>query len=331
MGAEPEPPEPDEPQDADDRGRDGRGGGNGEPADDAQPMDARASDDAGTSDGVESSDTELSEFLLWPRRPGAALRTAGQRGEYFKDVPDLQRAPLAPPSPVAAQPEWAGVRRQVARTFNRVGGLMRAVSVRVGVEPAAGLAVWYVESAGRAHTPNRALIRFENHLLFRRWGRNNLAAYNRHFRHGGHQGQPGKPWKNHQFRETADGPFRAVHGDQAREYQVLEFASRLAGRELALSCISIGGPQILISNHALIGYASGQAMYDAFQASERWQVLGFFDFCRHRRAPRRGDLFIHMRDRNWRKFARFYNGAGQTEKYGSRIGNAYAHARGLGG
>ena len=54
------------------------------------------------SDGVESSDTELSEFLLWPRRPGAALRTAGRAWRVLKDVPDLQRAPLAPPSPVAA-------------------------------------------------------------------------------------------------------------------------------------------------------------------------------------------------------------------------------------
>ena len=207
---------------------------------------------------------------------------------------------------------------------------MRAVARQVGIEPAAAMAVWHVESAGRAHTPGQALIRFENHLLFRRWGKNHQALYNQHFSHGGHHGGPGQPWEHHKFRDTPSGPFRTFHGNQALEYTVLELASRLAGRELALSCISIGGPQILISNHAMIGYPSGQAMYDAFQRSERWHVLGFFDFCRHRPAPRRGDMFVYLRGRNWRKFAQYYNGSGQIDLYGGRIGNAYSHARAIG-
>jgi hypothetical protein len=36
--------------------------------------------------------------------------------------------------------------------------------------------------------------------------------------------------------------------------------------------ISIGGPQILGSNYRMIGHPSPQAMYDAFQADERYHL-----------------------------------------------------------
>jgi hypothetical protein len=203
------------------------------------------------------------------------------------------------------------------------------VASDAAIEVPAALAVWQVESGGRRHVPNRAVIRFENHLLYRRWGKHHQEAYDRHFRHGGHRGRPGRPWENHEFRERDAEPFRSVHLDQESEYRALALARRLAGEATALLSISIGGPQILVANYRLIGYSSPREMYDAFQSGERAQVLGFFDFCRHRPAPQPGDLLAYLRDRRWAEFARYYNGPGQVERYSGRIRNAYEHARQL--
>ncbi len=242
----------------------------------------------------------------------------------------MRSAPLASATPLAIDKTWTSVRQRIAATYNRLGGLMRAIASEVSVQIPAVLAIWYVESGGRAHTKDKAIIRFENHILFRRWGQANPATYNQHFRHGGHDGEPGKAWENHKFRESPSEPFRTFHGSQELEYRVLALASRLAGEETALLCISIGGPQILISNFHMIGYRSPKGMYDAFQASERYHVLGFFDFCRQREAPTRGDLLRYLREQNWAQFARYYNGPGQVEKYGGHIRNAHEHARALG-
>lgn len=91
----------------------------------------------------------------------------------------------------------------------------------------------------------------------------------------------------------------------------------------------MGGPQILGSNHQLIGYPSPRAMYDAFQADERAHVLGFFDFCQQTNAPARGNLLRYLRERRWADFARYYNGPGQVSTYGAWIQAAYDQARAL--
>jgi hypothetical protein len=256
-----------------------------------------------------------------PTRP-AAPPTAGA---YFKDDPLLARAALAPRTPIAIDRQWPAVRRALATAYNRLGGLIGALAGQTGIEVPAVLAIWQIESGGRQHMPGRAIIRFENHLFYRNWGQSNQALYNQHFRHGGYAGQPGRSWQGHEFRASAG--FQPVHsGQQATEYRALELASRLAGQDLALRSISIGGPQILVSHYQLIGYASPRAMHDAFQADERAHVLGFFDFCRHTRAPSRGDLLRYLRERRWQDFARYYNGPGQVAAYGGHIQQAYGQA-----
>jgi hypothetical protein len=259
-------------------------------------------------------------------RPTSAPRASAT---YFKNSPNLQRVPLQPARPISIDRQWPSARRMIASTYNRLGGLMQAVASEAGSEVAAVLAVWHVESGGRTHTVNRAIIRFENHLLYRRWGARNESTYRQYFRHGGHAGEPGKSWENHKFRENAAEPFRAFHGSQDLEYRVLAVARRLAGEEAALQCISIGGPQIVVSNYRLIGYSTPGEMYRAFQAGERAHVLGFFDFCRHKSAPRAGALLLYLQNRQWDNFARYYNGPGQVSTYGGRIQNAYEHAQQL--
>jgi hypothetical protein len=262
--------------------------------------------------------------------PAPAPAPAPVPGQFVKDAPQLRAITLAPARPVAVESGWSSTLKSLAGAYNRLGGLMGALAAQLGIEVRAMLAVWYVESAGRAHVPGRAIIRFENHLLWRAWGEANAATYDRYFKHGGHAGVPGQSWENHAFRESPDQAFRPLHSQQADEYAVLAVATRLAGETVALQCISIGGPQILGSNHRLLGYATPRTMYDAFQADERWHVLGFIDYCRGRDAPGRGDLIRHLAAHDWRSFARYYNGSGQVDYYGGRIGDHYALAGQIG-
>ena len=242
---------------------------------------------------------------------------------FYKDAPALRNAPLTPASAIP-EPS-SGMAKALAKTYNRLGGLMSALASQLSVEVPSILAVWYVESGGRVHTPGRAVIRFENHLFFRLWGKAHPDVYDRHFRHGGRNGVAGKSWQNHQFRDNPSKPFEACHKTgQSHEYRVLDFSRRLDD-EAALKSISIGGPQILINNYRILGYASPLAMYEAFQNSERYHVLGFVDFCARR--YKAGGMFKALREHDWRTFARGYNGAGQVDAYAAKLLKAYNTAK----
>jgi len=238
---------------------------------------------------------------------------------FFKDSPLLNRVPLA--SSIVISRTWPTIRRELAKTYNRVGGLIRALAKEVGIDVPSVLAVWHIESGGQPHTVGFAIIRFENHKFYEHWGKYNASVYNQHFRF-----DPNAKWKHHQFRENTSKPFQNVHDGQAREYQALNFAIRLAGENPALQSISIGGPQILGENYRTLGYSSPREMYDAFQHSERAHVLGFFDFCLHAPKPRPGDLMRYLHARQWQKFAKYYNGPGQVTAYAKRFAEAYSQA-----
>lgn len=250
-------------------------------------------------------------------------------GTYYKDMPTLQRVALAPARPVAIDSSWPAARRELATTYNRIGGLLDAIATQLQVDTAAVLAVWQQESGGQEHTVNRAIIRFENHKLFDRWGDENTDEYDDHFQHGGRAPQTGAScdarWKCHRFRNGTSVPWSTLHPSghsqsgtfvQDLQYAALERATALAGEDVALQCISYGGPQIMGSNYALIGYDSPRAMNDAFQAGERAQVLGFADFVQYKgNDDTRGRLVELMRDHDWAEFRRIYNGSasGGTE------------------
>lgn len=265
------------------------------------------------------------EAYVAARPPAAPPVATAPLAGFFKDVPALQNAPLTPLNLV---PEPSSeMARALARTYNRLGGLMSALASQLGVEVPAILAVWYVESHGRVHTPGRAVIRFENHVFFNLWGKTHSDVYDRHFRHGGRNGVPGEGRQKHQFRDDPAKPFEASHkkkNGQSHEYRVLGFARRLSD-EAALKSISIGGSQIKIENFRMLGYATPLAMYEAFQNSERYHVLGFVDFCARR--YKAGGMFKALREHDWRTFARGYNGAGQVEVYAAKLLKAYNTAK----
>ncbi len=237
---------------------------------------------------------------------------------FFKDKPALIAAALAPAkSYTSPLPAANSVLGRLARTYNALGGLIDTLADQTGIDPVAVLAVWYVESGGRSFTPGKPIIRFENHKFFQFWGHDHAAEFDQHFQFGGHAGISGTSSKNHKFRAADAGPFATFHGDQGKEYEVMEFAAKIANREEACLSMSVGGPQIMGFNHAVCGYPSATALFDAFANDQRWHVLGFFDFVQS------NGLLDNIQKQQWVKFGDRYNGDGAT--YGPLIADAFGN------
>jgi hypothetical protein len=237
---------------------------------------------------------------------------------FFKDKPSLASAALTPDKSYKAPlPPSGSVLGRLARTYNALGGLIETLAAQTGIDPVAVLAVWYVESGGRSFTAGKPIIRFENHKFFQFWGHDHAGQFDQHFQFGGHAGISGGSSKNHKFRAATAGPFATFHGDQGKEYEVMDFAAGIANREEACLSMSVGGPQIMGFNHAPCGYPSATALFDAFASDQRWHVLGFFDFVQS------NDLLDDIRQQKWVQFGAHYNGDGPT--YGPLIAAAFSN------
>ena len=71
-------------------------------------------------------------------------------------------------------------------------------------------------------------------------------------------------------------------------------------------------------NHQVCGYANANDLRIAFNTDERWQVLGFYDFCDS------NNILRFIQKHRWKDFAAAYNGESNREVYGTRISNAFA-------
>jgi hypothetical protein len=242
---------------------------------------------------------------------------------FFKDDPGLQAAPLpaAPPIPEAGMTE---LQKKLAGTYNRIGGLLGTLGAEAHISPRAVVAVWQVESGGMDFVADHPILRFENHKFFDHWGQHHADRFDRHFQFGGRNGIPGKPWTQQKWRPEPTGDWRVFHGNQAKEYEVFDFARGIADDEAACLSSSFGGPQILGQNFGQLGYADAAALFQAFKQSERWHVCGFFDFCSS------NGLLGHIQAEHWVPFAAGYNGGGQADSYGANIKAAFDAAAGIG-
>jgi len=240
----------------------------------------------------------------------------------------LATLPLAPETtrllPLPAQP----AQRPVARAWNRYGGLLEPVCARLDLDVACALAVLCAESGGSGFAADgRLKIRLEAHLFRRELqavASAFLPAFAQHFCH-----DAAKPWLAQQFRPDPQQAWVAIHSTQSREWEALEFA-RAWCEPAALRATSMGAPQILGANHAVIGYAAPRAMLDSFAApetGERAQLLALFDFLQFARPQQQ--LLARLRERDFVAFARLYNGPGQAQEYARRIEDQAAIWRNL--
>ncbi|HZS07617.1 MAG TPA: N-acetylmuramidase domain-containing protein [Blastocatellia bacterium] len=225
--------------------------------------------------------------------------------------PGVVDLPLAPAVALSVPVNQGSDAVMVARIWNKYGGLIKALATRIGVDPGVAVAVVATESGGSGFSHGRLIIRFENHLFWRFWGKDNADTFNAFFRFNQQQ-----PWKGHEFRSAANQPWQSFHGDQDAEWKVFSKAV-LLNEEAGLRSISMGLPQILGDNHSLIGYDSVQEMFSAFQADERIQLIGFFDFIQ---GPHNVSTRVSaLQHKDFVAFASQYNGAGQAAVYGELI------------
>lgn len=229
----------------------------------------------------------------------------GDEGLFFYQRKKFQTLALEPENQLKVPA--AGQRKISYEIWNKYGNLLKSLSNEIGIEPASALAVLCVESGGAGFwKEGKCLIRFENHLFYSQWGRRNPGTFNKHFRFS-----YGAKWRGHYFREKSTDNWKGFHGNQAKEWDVLEFARKLDDTA-ALNSISMGAPQILGLNCKNIGYDNVQDMFVNFNKDIRYHIISLFDFF----SPA---MIRHLKNRNFVGFARYYNGGGQANTYGKWI------------
>ena len=140
-------------------------------------------------------------------------------------------------------------------------------------------------------------------------------------------------FERHIFHKRTGGRFSASHSDISNrasggylggpaEYQRLKRAM-LLDRQAALESASWGLGQVMGFNAVGIGYASAEAMVNAFVDSEDAQLAGCAAFITSRPALQRA-----FDQRDWARVAFFYNGESyRKNKYDAKLATFYAQFR----
>jgi len=222
---------------------------------------------------------------------------------------ELQALSLIPARKLNA-PSGAGQSAlNAARIWNKYGGVLEPLSAKIGIDKAVAVAVIAVESGGSGMGPDgRLIIRFENHLFWTFWGKANPAGYSQYFVF-----DQNTSWKGHQYHPQPNGPWLDVHQNQNSEWAAFNLALTIDA-VAAKKSISMGLTQIMGFNNRAIGYASPDAMFAAFAADEKFQLLGFFNFVKNDSRQ-----IGALQNRDYVSFANIYNGPGQPEFYGGLI------------
>ncbi len=174
------------------------------------------------------------------------------------------------------------IERAICSLWNKYGGAIATQSGTSGLPVESALAVFCVESK-RAYDPKTGL------LIIR--------------------------FEPHVFKRKTGTEIRWSRGGQEAEWQNFTRAYNASPEASLLSC-SYGLPQLMGFNWRVTDHHSPREMVLAFQESCVEQVKGFFDYVKSRK------LADAIKARDWRKFARGYNGAGRVDIYSTNIAKA---------
>ena len=212
----------------------------------------------------------------------------------------------------------SGLDLKMAQIYNVKGKYIAEQAANLGIKAEDAAAVLKVESGGSGFaTSGDMIIRFENHVFFNSWGKENKQTFDTHFVFNA-----GKRWTGHEFRKSESESFREFHGSQSAEWEVLTFARGL-DNDAALKSISMGAAQVMGFNFGQLGFGSVQEMFDQMNGGIRPQLDGLFEFIENNATCLSG-----LRAGDYVKFASGYNGSGQAATYGELIRQAsQAYAR----
>jgi len=228
--------------------------------------------------------------------------------KFFYQREDLLNYPLEPKKKVKV-PQSPSNYRRAAISWNKYGGLMKRISLELGIEVESAMAVICVEGGGDGFDKNgRMIIRFENHVFWMFFGKFHPQVFKKYFKYS-----PNVRRYGHQWREQENKPWQNVHQSQDSEWQVFNFARKL-DEIAAMKSISMGAPQIMGFNHKIIGYDSVKEMFENFQKNIVYHLFALFDFTKA--VPRR---IIYLQNKDFYNFSREYNGTANPSGYQKRL------------
>ena len=211
----------------------------------------------------------------------------------------------------------------MAQVYNARNGYFQQVSQETGIEAAVLAAVIVTESGSASYTTDfqsimgrNMTIRFENHKFFQFWGKAHQQVFAQTYKYGAKDKKGNwQPFLGHQWRPDTNSAWQNFHGNQAKEWQVLD-ASRKLNDTAALESISMGLGQLMGFNYADFGYPSVQAMFQDMQFGARPQLDGMINFMRKH-------AMGALTRKDFVAFARIYNGKAQAAAYGGLIRGHY--------
>lgn len=181
---------------------------------------------------------------------------------------------------------------------------LETISANHGIEAAALKAVVEVESGGRAFTKidgqEMPLILYEYHVFYR-YG----ALTHEQRKEAVRRGLAAPSW--------GDLPYAK---SQTARYNQLKRAAGI-NEQAAYAACSWGVGQVLGENAEWLGYGTPKAMAERTMQGIEGQVEVMLTFVRKR------GISDELNARDWRGFARAYNGKGQVDYYSKRMAAAY--------
>ncbi len=242
----------------------------------------------------------------------------GGAAGFFREQTELAAIPLALPRAqrIDLSAAKTGVERRVARIWNRYSYLLMHVADSLAIDLGVATAVLAAQAERRGLARNgRLILRFENHVFYDLWGQQNEELFRQHFKF-----DAARPWLKHQWRPSAEDPWRDCHDTLEAEWDAFEFACSLDKTAAKLSS-ALGLARIMGFNYAALDYESVGQMFDAFSSSERYQIFGVFDFIAGPSAESR--QLQKLRDQDLYAFAALHYGHRQATRYGTLIRSLY--------
>ena len=198
--------------------------------------------------------------------------------------------------------------------------MIKEAAREYNLEPAALRAIIAVESGGSGFLPDgRLKILYERHAM---WQRLKSRDIDPNLLAKAHPLLCGSRWD----------PKRHPYGSQAGQYDklltIITWAQQHhterweSYKKAAYEACSWGLFQVMGYHYAACGYSDIYTLKHTFEESEEHHLRAIL------RWMSGNGLITHLRAKNWERFARGYNGAGQVGHYANKLRQAYmaAHA-----
>jgi peptidoglycan hydrolase-like protein with peptidoglycan-binding domain len=253
--------------------------------------------------GVKSPEvTKLQKALI---KAGIHVLTDGDFGPSTeRAVKEFQSQKGIKPDGVVGKITWSYLKEyDTQATLETM--MLEKVAEENDIDPAALKAIYLVEANGNAFlNDGRVKILFEAHIMYRQL-KEHFPNVDLEAALKDHPNVVSKRWN------------RDLYAGGSKEYNRYAEAQNIQ-RQAAMKSTSFGAFQIMGFNHKLCGYDYVEDFVAAMEASELNHADAVVKFIKSNK------LDIHLKNKDWAKFARGYNGPGYAaNKYDEKLASAY--------